>query len=72
MIEITNLRQGALLNHNHGKESENALEIKIQGIVDSIYTETEVTYEDGRKGKIELFRHSSLSIVLVPLCNISK
>ncbi len=35
MIEITNLRQGALLNHNHGKESEKALEIEIQGIVDS-------------------------------------
>ncbi len=37
MIEITNLRQGALLNHNHGKETANALEIQIQGIVDDGY-----------------------------------
>ena len=32
MIEITNFRQGAILNHNHGVESENSLKIKIEGI----------------------------------------
>ena len=32
MIEITNLRQGAILNHNHGKESEISLLVNIQGI----------------------------------------
>ncbi|MBE6377570.1 MAG: hypothetical protein E7051_01990 [Lentisphaerae bacterium] len=32
MIEITNYRQGAILNHNHGVESENALRIKVEGI----------------------------------------
>ena len=37
MIEITNPRQGAVLNHNHGKETDNALEIQIQGIVDGGY-----------------------------------
>ena len=34
MIEITNYRQGAILNHNHGVESENALRIKVEGISD--------------------------------------
>ena len=32
MVEITNFRQGAVLNHNHGEESENALRITIEGI----------------------------------------
>ncbi|MBQ4328537.1 MAG: hypothetical protein IJC27_02300 [Lentisphaeria bacterium] len=34
MIEITSYRQGAILNHNHGVESENALRIKVEGISD--------------------------------------
>ena len=34
MIEITNYRQGAILNHNHGVERENALRIKVEGISD--------------------------------------
>ena len=37
MIEITNFRQGAVLNHNHGKESEKALTITIQGVSSSGY-----------------------------------
>jgi len=37
MIEITSFRQGAVLNHNHGKESKDALVIKVQGISDSGY-----------------------------------
>ena len=32
MIEITNLRQGAVLNHNHGTETEEYLNIQIQGL----------------------------------------
>lgn len=32
MIEITNLRQGAVLNHNHGIETEDSLTINIEGL----------------------------------------
>ena len=32
MVEITNLRQGVVLNHNHGEESSNALRIKVEGL----------------------------------------
>ena len=32
MVEITNFRQGAVLNHHHGIESENALHVTIEGI----------------------------------------
>ncbi len=32
MIEITNYRQGAILNHNHGKESRKLLKVTVQGI----------------------------------------
>ena len=32
MIEITNLRQGAVLNHNHGVETEHELRIPVEGI----------------------------------------
>ena len=31
MIEITSIRQGAILNHNHGKESDDALTILLEG-----------------------------------------
>ncbi len=34
MIEITSHRQGAILNHNHGIETENSLKITISGISD--------------------------------------
>ena len=34
MFEITNLRQGAVLNHHHGVEDEHGLAIKIEGICD--------------------------------------
>lgn len=40
MIEISNLRQGAILNHNHGKESEKSLEIVVQGVSDGGYPVT--------------------------------
>ena len=32
MLEITNIREGAVLNHHHGIETENHLEIKVDGI----------------------------------------
>ena len=32
MIEITNFRQGAVLNHNHGQESEKSLRIRVEGV----------------------------------------
>ena len=32
MLEITNLRDGAILNRHHGIETENYLEIKIEGL----------------------------------------
>lgn len=34
MIEITNLRQGAVLNHNHGVETGKSLRIKVEGLSD--------------------------------------
>ena len=34
MIEITNYRQGAILNHNHGEETEKSLKVRIEGISD--------------------------------------
>ena len=34
MFEIINIRNGAVLNHNHGIESENGLTIKVEGICD--------------------------------------
>ena len=37
MIEITNFRQGAVLNHNHGTETEKALTVTIQGVSSSGY-----------------------------------
>ena len=37
MVEITNFRQGAILNHNHGVESEKSLKIKVEGISSAGY-----------------------------------
>ncbi|MBO5792973.1 MAG: hypothetical protein J6S54_10965, partial [Lentisphaeria bacterium] len=34
MLQITNIRQGAVLNHNHGKEDANGLTVLIEGITD--------------------------------------
>lgn len=32
MIEITNYRQGTILNHNHGKEGRKSLKVTVQGL----------------------------------------
>ncbi|MBQ6472090.1 MAG: hypothetical protein IJJ33_08915 [Victivallales bacterium] len=37
MLEITNLRQGAILNHNHGQESDKSLKVRLEGISDAGY-----------------------------------
>jgi len=37
MLEITSHRQGAVLNHNHGKETEKSLTVRIEGISDGGY-----------------------------------
>ncbi len=37
MIEITNYRQGAVLNHNHGKETAKSLAVRIEGVSDAGY-----------------------------------
>ena len=34
MLQITNIRQGAVLNHNHGVEDENGLTVLFEGISD--------------------------------------
>ncbi len=40
MIEITNFRQGAILNHHHGVETEKSLKVRIEGISDHGYPVT--------------------------------
>lgn len=37
MLEITNFREGDILNHNHGQETPQSLNVKIEGISDSGY-----------------------------------
>ena len=49
MVEITNFRQGAVLNHNHGTESEKALHITIEGISRSGYP----VYVNGIKAEMD-------------------
>ncbi len=40
MLEITSHRQGALLNHHHGKETGSGLTVRIEGWSDSMYPVT--------------------------------
>ena len=49
MIEITNFRQGAVLNHNHGVETEKALTVTIQGVSRSGYP----AYVNGIKAEMD-------------------
>jgi len=37
MLEITNLRQGAVLNHNHGREDAQSLTVRLEGLSSSGY-----------------------------------
>lgn len=34
MLEVTNIRNGAILNHARGTETDDYLEIKVEGIAD--------------------------------------
>ena len=52
MLQITNIRQGAVLNHNHGKESEKGLEIRFEGFSDfpgPVKLNGQVARRDGRR-----------------------
>jgi len=52
MLEITNLRQGAILNHNHGVEDEHGLTVKIEGISDlpsHVFVNGVPAVRDGRR-----------------------
>ena len=57
MIEITNFRQGAILNHNHGIESDKSLKVTIEGVSDA-GTQVKVNginaEMDGRKFSAEI------------------
>ena len=37
MIQITNFRQGTILNHNHGKETNDGLTVAIEGLSEGGY-----------------------------------
>ncbi|MBO7327783.1 MAG: hypothetical protein J6W00_12420, partial [Lentisphaeria bacterium] len=59
MLEITNYRQGAILNHNHGEETEKSLKVKIEGLSDvgsRVYVNGIQAEMDGRRfcAEIEL------------------
>ena len=52
MLQITNIRQGAVLNHNHGKESEKGLEVRFEGFSDfpgPVKLNGQPTQRDGRR-----------------------
>ncbi len=67
MIEISNFRQGAVLNHNHGVESENALRVTIEGISSSGYP----VYVNGIKAEMD-GQHFTTDIDLTEKINIVK
>ena len=67
MIEISNFRQGAVLNHNHGVECENALRIVIEGISSSGYP----VYVNGVKASMDGQRFTA-DIDLTEKINIVK
>ena len=57
MLEITNYRQGAILNHNHGVETENSLKVKIEGLSDvgsRVYVNGIQAEMDGRRFSAEI------------------
>jgi len=52
MFEITNLRNGAVLNHNHGVEDEHGLTIKVEGVSDlpsHVFVNGVPAVRDGRR-----------------------
>ncbi|MBE6367329.1 MAG: hypothetical protein E7052_05400 [Lentisphaerae bacterium] len=67
MVEITNFRQGAVLNHNHGCESNNALRVTIEGISSSGYP----VYVNGVKAEMD-GQHFEAEIDLTAKINVVK
>ena len=52
MLEITNITQGAILNHNHGVEDDHGLTIKVEGICDMpshVFVNDVPARRDGRR-----------------------
>ena len=52
MLQITNIRQGAVLNHNHGKEDDKGLTVFFEGISDfpgPVTLNGQATRRDGRR-----------------------
>jgi len=59
MLQITNIRQGAVLNHNHGRETAEGLEVLFEGISDypgPVKLNGQTARRDGRRffGKVML------------------
>ncbi len=64
MLEITNLRDGAVLNHHHGVESEDGLEITVEGLASS---QAEVTVNGVKAVKAD--RNFSAKVKLMEKIN---
>ena len=67
MIEITNYRQGAILNHNHGKEGKKSLKVTVQGISEGGWP---VTVND--QPAVMEGRHFSADVELTQRVNVVK
>ena len=67
MIEITNYRQGAILNHNHGKEGKKSLKVTLQGISEGGWPVT----VNGQPAVME-GRHFSAEVELTQRVNVVK
>ena len=67
MIEITNYRQGAILNHNHGKEGKKSLKVTVQGISEGGWP----VMVNGQPAVME-GRHFSADVELTQRVNVVK
>ena len=67
MIEITNYRQGAILNHNHGKEGKKSLKVTVQGISEGGWPVTVNEQPAVMEG-----RHFSADVELTQRVNVVK
>ncbi|MCR4572197.1 MAG: hypothetical protein K5787_00365 [Lentisphaeria bacterium] len=67
MIEITNYRQGAILNHNHGKEGKKSLKVTVQGISEGGWPVTVNEQPAVMEG-----RHFSAEVELTQRVNVVK
>ena len=67
MIEITNYRQGTILNHNHGKEGKKSLKVTVQGISEGGWPVTVNEQPAVMEG-----RHFSADVELTQRVNVVK